>query len=120
MISPPQKSGRYPLQKSCGPTQISKVIRQSMAVNSLSTRWYPMLKGEAKEYCMVSSEKTNTTQMPQQINEKFPWGVTRYSEKLKNFFHKTKQDLCSCAIILANICHYNAENRITHRKDGKA
>lgn len=50
------------------------------------------VEGEAKEYRMVFSEKTNATQMLQLINEKFPWVVTGYSEKLKKLFNQNRAE----------------------------
>lgn len=50
------------------------------------------VEGEAKEYRMVFSEKANATQMLQQINEKFPWVVTEYSEKLKKLFNQNRAE----------------------------
>lgn len=50
------------------------------------------IEGVAKEYRMVFSEETNAAQMLQQINEKFPWVVTEYSEKLKKLFNQNKAE----------------------------
>lgn len=50
------------------------------------------IEGEIKEYRMGFSEKTNATNMLQQINEKFPWVVTGYSEKLKKLFNQNRDE----------------------------
>lgn len=50
------------------------------------------IEGEAKEYRMAFSEETNAIQMLQQINEKFPWVVTGYSEKLKKLFKENRAE----------------------------